>query len=44
MLDNRGLHLVDALSASWGVDWRDESKTVWFELELGHSQAAAATA
>ncbi len=40
----RGLHLVDALSASWGVDWRDEGKAVWFELALGRSDAPVATA
>lgn len=28
----RGLHLVHALSASWGVEWRDDGKVVWFEL------------
>jgi anti-sigma regulatory factor (Ser/Thr protein kinase) len=28
----RGLHLVDALSASWGVDWQSDGKAVWFEL------------
>ncbi len=28
----RGLHLVHALSASWGVDWRAGGKVVWFEL------------
>lgn len=31
----RGLHLVDALSDSWGVDWADDHKVVWFELTLG---------
>jgi anti-sigma regulatory factor (Ser/Thr protein kinase) len=28
----RGLHLVDALSTSWGVDWTADGKSVWFEL------------
>jgi anti-sigma regulatory factor (Ser/Thr protein kinase) len=28
----RGLHLVNALSASWGVDWSADGKSVWFEL------------
>lgn len=28
----RGLPLVDALSSSWGVDWRVDGKAVWFEL------------
>ena len=40
----RGLHLVDALSASWGVDWRDQGKAVWFELALGRTDASVATA
>jgi len=29
----RGLALVDALSADWGVDSRDGGKTVWFEVD-----------
>jgi anti-sigma regulatory factor (Ser/Thr protein kinase) len=28
----RGLHLVHALSASWGVEWTADGKAVWFEL------------
>ena len=28
----RGLHLVEALARRWGVDCRDDGKTVWFEL------------
>jgi CheY-like chemotaxis protein/anti-sigma regulatory factor (Ser/Thr protein kinase) len=28
----RGLAIVDALSATWGVDQQDGGKTVWFEL------------
>ena len=39
----RGLHLVEALSASWGVDWRDDGKAVWFELALGRSDVTVAS-
>jgi anti-sigma regulatory factor (Ser/Thr protein kinase) len=39
----RGLHLVDVLSQSWGVDWRDDHKVVWFELTLSGVDLAAAT-
>jgi anti-sigma regulatory factor (Ser/Thr protein kinase) len=39
----RGLHLVDVLSRSWGVDWRNDHKVVWFELALGGVDMAAAT-
>jgi anti-sigma regulatory factor (Ser/Thr protein kinase) len=39
----RGLHLVDVLSQSWGVDWRNDHKVVWFELTLGGVDLAAAT-
>lgn len=28
----RGLHLIDQLSSSWGVDVRPDGKTVWFEI------------
>jgi anti-sigma regulatory factor (Ser/Thr protein kinase) len=28
----RGLHLVQSLSSSWGVEGRPEGKTVWFEV------------
>jgi hypothetical protein len=28
----RGLLIVSALSASWGVDWRDTWKVVWAEI------------
>ena len=31
-VDGRGLHLVAELSERWGVDLRDGSKAVWFEL------------
>jgi anti-sigma regulatory factor (Ser/Thr protein kinase) len=33
-LDGRGLALVSALAARWGVDDRPMGKAVWFELEL----------
>jgi anti-sigma regulatory factor (Ser/Thr protein kinase) len=39
----RGLHLVDVLSRSWGVDWRDDHKVVWFELTLGDAGVTATT-
>jgi DNA-binding response OmpR family regulator len=31
----RGLALVDALAAAWGVDAHDDGKDVWFELDAG---------
>ena len=31
----RGLRLVEELSAGWGVDLRDDGKTVWAVLRLG---------
>lgn len=33
----RGLHIVDRLSAAWGVrpDASGEGKVVWFELDVG---------
>lgn len=37
----RGLHLVDALSASWGVDWRADGKAVWFELAEDSAEVTA---
>ena len=30
----RGLHLVQALASSWGVEGRPEGKIVWFEVPL----------
>jgi len=30
----RGLHVVDALSARWGVDRNDSEKTVWADVAL----------
>ncbi|MFJ4190431.1 ATP-binding protein [Kitasatospora sp. NPDC089509] len=30
----RGLHLVAALTARWGVDRQERGKTIWFECEL----------
>jgi anti-sigma regulatory factor (Ser/Thr protein kinase) len=38
----RGLHLVHALSASWGVDWRADGKAVWFELAEERTEATVA--
>jgi anti-sigma regulatory factor (Ser/Thr protein kinase) len=29
----RGMRLVDLLSSSWGVEVRDGSKVVWFEMK-----------
>jgi hypothetical protein len=29
----RGLRLVDAIAASWGVEIADDGKTVWAELQ-----------
>jgi anti-sigma regulatory factor (Ser/Thr protein kinase) len=29
----RGMLLVDRLADVWGVDWRPDGKTVWFELD-----------
>jgi anti-sigma regulatory factor (Ser/Thr protein kinase) len=31
-LTGRGMHLVEALAAQWGVDPRPPGKAVWFEL------------
>jgi anti-sigma regulatory factor (Ser/Thr protein kinase) len=31
----RGLRLVEALAARWGVDVDQDGKTVWFEVEAG---------
>jgi anti-sigma regulatory factor (Ser/Thr protein kinase) len=33
----RGLHLLDVLTASWGVDVGLRGKTVWFEIAEGRS-------
>lgn len=30
----RGLRLIDTIARRWGVDQRDEGKTVWFEYAL----------
>jgi len=35
----RGLRLVDELSAGWGVDLRDDGKTVWAVLRLDDEDA-----
>lgn len=37
----RGLAIVDALSECWGVDQREEGKTVWFELQRPDPAATA---
>jgi anti-sigma regulatory factor (Ser/Thr protein kinase) len=36
----RGLLIVDSLSTAWGVDMRDDGKTVWFELDVGTANGA----
>ena len=33
-LDGRGLVLVEALSAAWGVDRASDGKAVWFSLPI----------
>ena len=33
-LSGRGVMLIDRLSAAWGVDARDDSKTVWFDVAI----------
>ena len=30
----RGMLLVDQLADEWGVDWRPDGKTVWFEFAV----------
>lgn len=37
----RGLHLLDSLAASWGVDPTDSGKTVWFEVSAAGRPDAA---
>jgi Histidine kinase-like ATPase domain len=34
-LDGRGLAIVDALAAAWGVEDRPLGKAVWFEVAVG---------
>jgi len=34
-LAGRGLHLVDALSSSWGIERAPSTTTVWFDLHRG---------
>jgi hypothetical protein len=29
----RGLHLLDRLASSWGIEMTEDGKTVWFEIE-----------
>lgn len=31
----RGLHIVEALAARWGVSVHDTGKTIWFEVAAG---------
>jgi len=38
----RGLHLVDELSADWGVHSRTQGKTVWFTLGTGRTGGSSA--
>jgi anti-sigma regulatory factor (Ser/Thr protein kinase) len=33
----RGLHIVEAMADRWGFDRSASGKTVWFELDEGHS-------
>ncbi len=37
----RGMLLVDQLANAWGVDVRDDGKTVWFELDVSTATAEA---
>lgn len=37
--NGRGLLIVDALAEAWGVEGRDDGKTVWFELAASHLAA-----
>jgi anti-sigma regulatory factor (Ser/Thr protein kinase) len=30
----RGIFLVETLASSWGVEVRDDGKTVWFEIDV----------
>ena len=45
----RGIFLVETLATSWGVEVRDDGKTVWFEIDVlgarrgpGHELSAPA--
>ena len=31
----RGLHIVEALAARWGVSQHERGKAIWFEFDLG---------
>ena len=33
-MGGRGLHLVEAIARSWGIERRELGKVVWFELAL----------
>ncbi|MGY3064393.1 anti-sigma regulatory factor (Ser/Thr protein kinase) [Streptomyces sp. TE3672] len=37
-LSGRGLVIVDAVAAKWGVRPRDPGKTVWVHLTIGHTE------
>ncbi|HVM08988.1 MAG TPA: ATP-binding protein [Acidimicrobiales bacterium] len=37
----RGLHLVQTLSTSWGVEGRPDGKTVWFVVPFDHDREDA---
>ena len=39
--NGRGVMLVDALATDWGIDLRDDSKVVWFEVSYDESGVAA---
>lgn len=40
-ITGRGLRLVELLSARWGIDRDDTSKTVWFEVPALPAEAAS---
>lgn len=42
-LSGRGLHLVAALSQSWGYERDTDVKRTWFELALDHSPTETTT-
>ena len=37
-LAGRGLVLVDALADTWGVDYQDDGKAVWFRLDRAQAR------
>lgn len=38
-LSGRGLVIVDAIAAKWGVRPRDPGKTVWVHLAIGRAES-----